>query len=291
MSIYRAIRASFLAVEKREGIGGRVRRAIGVPKLRNLSPFVLLDQFIIPPGAGFPEHPHRGQETITYILQGSLDHEDFTGNAGTIKTGDLQFMTAGRGIMHAEIPRPTADGSATIGLQLWVDLPRQLKNVEPRYRDLRASEIPTVVVDDGKVAVKVISGKSYGVDSVKDLAYTPVWILDVEIKPGGTFSQVIPDAWNAFTYTLDGTTNFVSSGEVLPIEQYHTVVFETTGRSVSARVPPDEKEGSRFSESLWLACFKYLSHVLILLLTSSNCGCAIGSRNCSIWPVRGQFSE
>ncbi|OJJ67082.1 hypothetical protein ASPBRDRAFT_136629 [Aspergillus brasiliensis CBS 101740] len=246
MSIYRAIRASFLAVEKAEGMGGRVRRAMGIPKLRNLSPFVLLDQFIIPPGAGFPEHPHRGQETITYILQGSLDHEDFTGNAGTIKAGDLQFMTAGKGIMHAEIPRPTADGSATIGLQLWVDLPTHLKNVEPRYRDLRASEIPNLAVDDGKVTVKVISGQSYGVDSVKDLAYTPVWILDVEIKPGGTFLQVIPDAWNAFIYTLNGTTNFLSSGEEMPIGKYHTVVFETTGKSVSAKVAADAKEGSRF---------------------------------------------
>lgn len=122
MSIPRAIRKAFLAVEQAEGAGARVRRSIGTPQLRNFSPFLMLDHFTIKPGAGFPDHPHRGQETITYLLEGAVDHEDFAGNAGTIEAGDLQFMTAGRGIMHAEMPRQNADGSANVGMQLWVDL-------------------------------------------------------------------------------------------------------------------------------------------------------------------------
>lgn len=122
MSIPRTIRKAFLAIEQSEGAGARVRRSIGTPQLRNFSPFLMLDHFTIKPGAGFPDHPHRGQETITYLLKGAVDHEDFAGNAGTIDAGDLQFMTAGKGIMHAEMPRQNPDGSANVGMQLWVDL-------------------------------------------------------------------------------------------------------------------------------------------------------------------------
>ncbi|TQS32649.1 hypothetical protein Golomagni_07030, partial [Golovinomyces magnicellulatus] len=157
MSAQRAIRKVFLAIEQAEGQGARVRRSIGTPNLRNFSPFLMLDHFSIKPGAGFPDHPHRGQETITYLLQGAVDHEDFAGNKGTINSGDLQFMTAGKGIVHAEMPRQNADGSANVGLQLWVDLPENLKFCEPRYRDLRAAEIPKAEVDDGKAIIKVIS--------------------------------------------------------------------------------------------------------------------------------------
>jgi len=196
MSVPRAIRKAFLAIEQAEGAGARVRRSIGTPQLRNFSPFLMLDHFNIKPGAGFPDHPHRGQETITYLLQGAVDHEDFAGNKGTIEAGDLQFMTAGRGIMHAEMPRQNPDGSANIGMQLWVDLPEKLKKVEPRYRDLRASEIPTIDLDDNKVHVKIISGQSHGIDSVKELAYTPVWIFDIEIRPGGKITQELPKGWN-----------------------------------------------------------------------------------------------
>jgi anti-sigma factor ChrR (cupin superfamily) len=102
MSLPRTIRKVFLAIEQAEGAGARVRRSVGTPQLRTFSPFLMLDHFSIKPGAGFPDHPHRGQETITYLLTGGVDHEDFAGNKGTIEAGDLQFMTAGKGIMHAE---------------------------------------------------------------------------------------------------------------------------------------------------------------------------------------------
>ncbi|KAF2653688.1 RmlC-like cupin [Lophiostoma macrostomum CBS 122681] len=242
----RKIQKSFLAIEQSEGAGARVRRSIGTPQLRNFSPFLMLDHFSIPPGAGFPDHPHRGQETVTYLLSGAVDHEDFAGNRGTIETGDLQFMTAGRGIVHAEMPQQNADGSPNVGMQLWVDLPKSLKNCEPRYRDLRAKEIPEVTADDGKVNVKVISGRSYDTDSVQELAYTPVWLLDFTVKPGGHVKQALPSGWNAFAYTLSGTTIFSSDGVSRPIEQYHNVVFETSGDSIEASVEEGAEKESRF---------------------------------------------
>lgn len=246
MAVPRAIRTIFLAIEQSEGAGARVRRSVGTPKLRNFTPFLMLDHFTVGPGSGFPDHPHRGQETITYLLSGGVDHEDFAGNKGTIGPGDLQFMTAGKGIMHAEMPHENSDGSPNVGLQLWVDLPEKLKMCEPRYRDLRASEIPTVKVDDDRVTVKVISGQSHGVDSVRDLAYTPVWLLDVTIRPGGRISQPLPQGWNAFAYTLSGTTVFGSNDSTRPAKQFHNVVFEQNGDFVEASVPDSAGSEGRF---------------------------------------------
>ncbi|KAK0706917.1 putative pirin [Lasiosphaeria miniovina] len=246
MSVARAIRKVFLAVEQAEGAGARVRRSVGTPQLRNFSPFLMLDHFSVKPGAGFPDHPHRGQETITYLLEGAVDHEDFAGNKGTIGPGDLQFMTAGRGIMHAEMPAQNTDGSANVGLQLWVDLPTRLKMCEPRYRDLRADEIPSVDVDDNKVHVKVISGQSHGIDSVKDLAYTPVWILDVTVQPGGKVAQPLPAGWNAFAYVLEGQALFGEASNQTAVEQFNNVVFEPAGDVVYAEVDAGAEKSARF---------------------------------------------
>jgi len=239
----RTILKSFLAVEKSEGAGARVRRSIGVPQLRNFSPFLMLDHFSIGPGAGFPDHPHRGQETITYLLAGSVDHEDFTGASGTIRTGDLQFMTAGKGIVHAEMP-----GTVPVdGMQLWVDLPKKLKYCEPRYRDLRAEEIPQVTASEGKVNIKIISGESQGVESVKDLAYTPVWLFDITISPGGRLAQPLPKGWNSFMYVISGAVH-VHTAEGSPgtkATQFYNVVFNKEGDGVELGVPDAETEGAR----------------------------------------------
>jgi redox-sensitive bicupin YhaK (pirin superfamily) len=144
MAVPRAIRQIVYARKQAEGVGAVVRRSIGIPKLRNLSPFLMLDHFdmVSDGSAGFPDHPHRGMETITYLLQGGVDHEDFAGNKGTIWAGDLQFMTSERGIVHAEMLDINPDGSNNAGMQFWVNLPNNVKGVEPRYRDLRAAEIP-----------------------------------------------------------------------------------------------------------------------------------------------------
>lgn len=235
MSTPRSIVQTYLARERPEGAGATVRRAIGIPQLRNFTPFLMMDHFSVSPGAGFPDHPHRGMETITLLLSGKTNHEDFAGNKGTLEPGDLQFMTAGRGVVHAEMPDP--DSGTNVGIQLWVDLPKHLKNCEPRYRDLRANEIPIAKTDDGKVEVKVISGKSQGVDSVRDLAYTPVWFLEITIQPGGKIQQDLPANWNAFAYVLSGTAD-ISNGtsKSSTITQYHNVVFGESGDSINISV-------------------------------------------------------
>lgn len=248
----RSILKSFLAVEKSEGAGARVRRSIGVPQLRNFSPFLMLDHFTIGPGAGFPDHPHRGQETITYLLSGSVDHEDFTGSRGTIHSGDLQFMTAGRGIVHAEMPGkpdPANPGAPNVGMQLWVDLPQELKYCEPRYRDLRAEEIPQVKCSEGKVQIKIISGESQGVESVKDLAYTPVWLLDITIAPGGRIAQPLPKGYNSFMYILSGSVNIHQTPSAedpgTKVSEFHNVVFNREGEGVDLSVPEASRESAR----------------------------------------------
>ncbi|EGX97201.1 pirin [Cordyceps militaris CM01] len=247
-AVPRTIQKAFLAVEQAEGQGARVRRSIGTPALRHLTPFLMLDHFSIKPGAGFPDHPHRGQETITYLLEGAVDHEDFTGASGTINAGDLQFMTAGKGVQHAEMPHLNEDGSANVGLQLWVDLPTELKYCEPRYRDLRAAEIPQVEVDGGAATIKVISGQSHGVDSVKDLAYTPVWILDVTLRPGARVVQPLPPGWNAFAYVLEGDVVFGRPGDDAdrrPVAQFHNAVFSQEGDAVYVENDPDAIKDAR----------------------------------------------
>ena len=133
-----------------------------------------------------------------------------------------------------------------VGLQLWVDLPQSLKACEPRYRDLRASEIPRAEADGGRVRVKVISGRSGGVESVKELAYTPVWILDVEIQPGGQIEQEVPVGWNAFAYVLEGEVVFGEGKAKKSITQYHNVVFEQEGDTVKAEVADGAQGNARF---------------------------------------------
>jgi len=218
----------------------------------------MLDHFAIARGAGFPDHPHRGQETVTYLLEGAVDHEDFAGNSGTLYPGGLQFMTAGKGIMHAEMPRHDSEKGGSVdfvrGMQLWVDLPEQLKMCEPRYRDLAGEEIPEVSVDGGRVRVKVISGRSHGVDSVQELAYTPVWLLDVSVSPGGRLEQRLPRGWNAFAYMLSGEAVFGSGEEKRVVGKWHNVVFEQEGDFVEVKVDESAGEAAQFSELSSFSC-------------------------------------
>lgn len=243
----------------------------------------MLDHFFVQNGGGFPDHPHRGQETITYIVQGAFDHEDFLGNAGTIEAGGLQFMTAGRGIMHAEIPKTGSDGKDARGFQLWVDLPKKLKMCEPRYRDLLANEIPQVKLDDDKVAVKVISGQSHGVDSVKELAYTPVWLLDVTIKPGGRLVQNLPVGWNAFAYSWEGTTTFGVGRDAAVVPKFHNTIFEQEGDAVIAENDAGNDEDVRFSKCLLHLSLSNLGYTDIL--DSLDRWASSRSEGGSIWYV------
>lgn len=210
-----------LSVEQAEGRGARVRRSIGRKELRRLDPFLMLDEFRVRPPAGFPDHPHRGFETVTYMLKGAFKHEDFCGHQGVISKGDLQWMTAGRGVVHSEMP--ATDGE-NVGLQLWVNLPKAQKLIEPAYQELLATEIPNVTQDG--TSVKVIAGESMGAQSPVR-TQTPVYYLDFEQQPGARVIQEVPQSWNAFLYVLSGMIKVQSEDEEEDVESeaHHTLVL------------------------------------------------------------------
>eukprot|EP01027_Heterolobosea_sp_BB2_P020827 GEZU01029745.1.p1 GENE.GEZU01029745.1~~GEZU01029745.1.p1 ORF type:complete len:292 (-),score=81.93 GEZU01029745.1:138-1013(-) len=195
----RAIQKVVSAMPSRDGEGANVNRVIGQPKLDMIDPFLMLDEFCVKPPGGFPNHPHRGFETVTYMTEGTFTHRDNKGNKGTIHPGDLQWMTAGRGIIHSEMPGTPGENR---GLQLWVNLPAKYKMMEPRYQDRKAAEIPSGQLDG--VFFKVIAGTSNGVSSSLDLK-TPVLFLDVTIQEKGkTFSTEVPKNYDGFVYVYQG---------------------------------------------------------------------------------------
>ncbi len=192
-----------------EGAGVRLKRSIGTRTLDYLDPFLLLDHFQSKNPAdyqaGFPLHPHRGIETVTYLLTGAVRHKDSVGNAGEIGPGDLQWMTAGRGIMHEEMPQVRPEGVA--GFQLWVNLPAKQKMIAPRYQNIHAKEIAAVERDDG-ATVRVIAGRVDGVvGPISGIAAEPMY-LDVSIVPHGSFSLPIPRGHSAFAYVFEGEGKF-----------------------------------------------------------------------------------
>lgn len=205
--VSRSIVRSILSRETPEGQGALVRRSIGTPSLKNFSPFLMLDHFHVSEGAGFPDHPHRGMTTLTYLLEGEFQHEDFKGNRGLLTPGSLQFMIAGKGIVHAEIPVHRPGLPDPTGLQLWIDLPAEHKMTEPSYQELSASEIPSAH-PSSSVTIKVICGEADGSES-EGVIKSPVrslggcWFLDVQLgKKGDEVFQRIPAGWNAFTYQV-----------------------------------------------------------------------------------------
>lgn len=241
MASARTIKETFTSKEVSEGAGVLVRRVMPTPKLRDLTPFVMLDHFASPASrsGNVPDHPHRGQEIMSYIISGAVDHEDFLGNTGTIGPGDIQIMTAGRGIMHAEQPRRAdlkrdSRDSIIEGVQLWIDLPNELRYMDPRYRYIKSNKIPVSVLDEGRVTVKVIAGESHGLKVAEDLTCTPVWFFDISIKPGGRIKQTMPKAWNVFLYVLHGE---VSVSNESSLGQFQVAVFERDGDCIEIYVP------------------------------------------------------
>ncbi|BBG93523.1 RmlC-like cupins superfamily protein [Prunus dulcis] len=194
-----------LAKSQSEGDGATVRRAIGSRDLRNLDPFLMLDEFSVSPPAGFPDHPHRGFETVTYMLQGGITHQDFAGHKGTIWAGDVQWMTAGRGIVHSEMP--AGEGPNT-GLQLWINLSRKDKMIEPRYQELLSKDIRRAEKDG--VEVRVIAGETMGVSSPV-FTRTPALFFDFTLKPKAQLHQSIPETWTSFVYIIEGEGVFGST--------------------------------------------------------------------------------
>ena len=193
-----------------EGAGVRLRRAFGFGDTAETDPFLLLDDFRNDNPedyrAGFPWHPHRGIETITYVLAGSVDHGDSLGNRGTLGAGDVQWMTAGSGIMHQEMPQGDAKGQMH-GFQLWANLPAQQKMIAPRYQDVPSSAIPEVTDDDG-TKIRVITGEFWGKKGpVEGVAADPRY-LDVSVAPGKKKTLKVEVDRHAFAYVFAGSGTF-----------------------------------------------------------------------------------
>ncbi len=197
-----------------EGAGVRLKRSIATRALDYLDPFLLFDHFGSDNPddyiAGFPMHPHRGIETVTYMLAGQVNHRDSLGNAGTIGAGDVQWMTAGGGIMHEEMPKHGHGEMA--GFQLWVNLPAALKMTRPRYQDVASAEIPEISREDG-LRIRVIAGRVNGVGgAVTEIAADPTY-LDISIPAGGYINQPVERGHSAFAYVFEGEGIFGGESE------------------------------------------------------------------------------
>ncbi len=206
MSIVRKVKLTLKSRPTMEGAGVRLKRAFGYAD-SSLDPFLLLDDFHSDnPNdymAGFPWHPHRGIETITYMLHGNVEHGDSLGNGGVIESGDVQWMTAGSGIVHQEMPKKSKK-SLLWGFQLWANLPASHKMMNPRYRDIKMDEIPEISVNDDTVKIKIISGEVNGVKGpVQDIITEPEY-LDVTINPQSEFSHPVKRGHNVFAYIIEG---------------------------------------------------------------------------------------
>ncbi len=214
MSI-RPVRQIVQAQPTIEGAGVKLRRAFGFGKTSDFDPFLLLDDFRNENPedylAGFPWHPHRGIETITYVLKGTVSHGDSLGNKGTLGAGDVQWMTAGSGILHQEMPKGDPNGRMH-GFQLWANLPSSLKMTDPRYQDVPGTEIPEVADNDGTV-VRVVCGSFGGkAGPVDGIAADPRY-LDVSIPPGRRKTLPVETYNNAFAYVFEGSGKFSNASE------------------------------------------------------------------------------
>jgi hypothetical protein len=201
----RPVRQRVPALEVTEGAGVSVHRSLGTPALRHLDPFLMLDHFGSDDPddylAGFPEHPHRGFITFTYMLDGHMEHRDSMGNRGDLQAGGAQWMKAASGVIHSEMPRQT-DGLMR-GFQLWINLPASEKLSDPAYQEFSAAAIPEMAAE--RVRVRVLAGEYAGVRGVIDDPATDVLYLDVALAAGGEFGVPLPDRRNAFVYVFEGS--------------------------------------------------------------------------------------
>jgi redox-sensitive bicupin YhaK (pirin superfamily) len=188
-----------------DGAGVKLNRSIATPALPDLDPFLMLDEFNTENPddyiAGFPEHPHRGFETVTYMIDGNMRHRDTTGAEGLLRSGGVQWMTAGRGIVHSEMPEQV-DGKMQ-GFQLWVNLPARLKMTDPRYQEFGAAEVPELRQDDGAV-IRVVAGRHGDVTGPVDGIHGTPLYLDITLPTGATVIQPVESGHNGFAYVFEG---------------------------------------------------------------------------------------
>src|SRR5579883_483531 len=233
----RGVTRIFTAPRASDGDGIELRRAFPGAELMDLDPFLLLDQmgpmeFAAGDPRCFPPHPHRGFETVTYLLSGEMQHRDSWGNRGILRPGDVQWMTAGSGLVHSEMPGAglVKTGGRLHGFQLWINLPRKDKMIQPRYQDTTSERIPVAVSEDGKVRVKVIAGEALGTKGVIETRI-PIRYLHVTLAPGADFTQSIPKTQNAFAFVVEGEGTFTGR----PATQNQTVLFDRAGETIEVR--------------------------------------------------------
>jgi len=219
---HRTLQRVIRSIPASDGAGVKLRRSLGQSHFARLDPFLMLDEFSSDNAddyiAGFPAHPHRGFETVTYILDGHMLHEDHLGNQGNLKSGGVQWMTAGRGIIHSEMPQQ--ERGRMRGFQLWINLPAKEKMKRAAYRDLQASDIPEVSLP-GNGKVRVIAGEFQGVKAPVPPTPTDATYFDVHLPAGGAFVHPVKDGYNAFAYVYEGALE--------GIEPHAAAVFDTAG--------------------------------------------------------------
>ncbi len=221
MSHIRPVQHVIQSHRQSEGGGFIVRRPLPTVGLEQLDPFLLIDELgpiDYAPGqaVGAPDHPHRGFETVSYILEGETEHADSAGHRGSLGAGDVQWMTAGAGIVHAEMPskRMQAQGGRVHGFQIWVNLPARLKMTAPRYQDVPSARIPQATSPDGKAHVRVIAGEALGVSALID-THTPITYQDWQLQPDGEATVHIPDGQTALVYVFAGSLRVGTAGALV----------------------------------------------------------------------------
>ena len=241
----RSVSGIVTSIETLEGGGFLVRRPFPKPAFSEFDPFLLLDEMgpmEVAPGQakGAPDHPHRGFETVTYLLSGEMEHRDSHDHAGRLTPGDVQWMTAGSGVIHSEMPSNDFQrkGGRMHGFQLWVNLPQRDKMMNPRYQEILNAKIPTATSADGLVSVKVIAGEAMGVKAVIETRI-PIVYLHYRLEPGGKVTQSVPSTFNAFAYIVDGEGLFGSDSERGVDGQM--VLFTQDGSDVKIENPANAK--------------------------------------------------
>ena len=243
MTTTRTIERVYPAVRTTEGGGFIVHRPFPTRQLMDFDPFLLLDEMgptDYAPGEakGAPDHPHRGFETVTYMVEGRFGHKDSAGHSGTLSPGDVQWMTAGAGVIHSEMPDPefTRTGGRMHGLQLWVNLPARDKMMAPRYQELPTAQIPVGRSKDGKVSVKVIAGEALGVKAAIETR-TPILYQHFTLAPGARVEQPVPSEYRVFAYGLSGTGLYGPDAQAIDAQQM--VTFASNGDTVTLAAPAD----------------------------------------------------
>jgi redox-sensitive bicupin YhaK (pirin superfamily) len=249
--VIRSISKIIKSEKTQDGEGVTLNRSFPNNYISEFDPFLLLDEMgpmYIKPGMqkGFPNHPHRGFETVTYLLEGKFEHKDSQGHAGTISAGDVQWMTAGSGVIHSEMPEKefSKNGGKLHGFQLWVNIPKNNKMMKPRYQEIPQSKIPTGTTKDGNVTVKVIAGESLGAKAVID-TITPIMYLHFKLKPGSRIVQPVSEDYSVFAYVIKGKGIFEqrSNDKVNQIiDKGNLVIFDKDGKQVYVRSVEDSKD-------------------------------------------------